>query len=226
MRAMAGLLLLGVAACGDGSGASDVDSGQSQTFALVSTSGAGLPVSAPVCVGERPDWGCPGFSFLDCDAREQWLDLDPGADSHCAICVEPSSSAPAACEPIREGYNEFVAGFISRSCGNLCDPENNFGNCSKHVITNACGTIAVALAAGTNEETLFMAAEYAQERCDVACDGVAPGTALSVDAYQAVCVDHQCVLILEDAPGGGPDAPHFPDATPLDADPRDAGSRS
>lgn len=223
-RTFGGVLLLAgaLAACGGGTG--DADRGasadgpeQEQAFTLVGTSGAGLPVAAPVCVDERINWGCPNFSFLDCDGQGQQLDLDPAANAHCAICVDPTPGAPTACEPVREGYNEFVAGFISRTCGNYCDPENNFGNCAKHVITNACGTVVVSLAAETNEETLFMAREYAQERCEVACDGVAPGTALSVDAYRSVCVDHQCVLILEDAPGGGPDAPHFPDAVPLDA---------
>lgn len=214
------VVMLGPIACGDGAGGPSADGaadgGGRQAFTLVSTSGDGLPVSASVCVEDPPDWTCPQHSSLDCDASGQMPALDPAADAHCAICAAPAPSDPTECSAVREAYNEFVAGFISRSCENFCNPELGWGACSKHVVTNACGTIAIALGPANQLETLLMAEEFAQASCNAACDGVAPGTALSVDAYQWQCIENQCVLIFEDAPGGGPDAPQFPDAPPID----------
>jgi hypothetical protein len=187
------LVFLQLAACSAG-GDGDAPGGEEMAdrYAVVSTNGF-LAVPPPACTeGEWVDHGCDGRTSLACASSGLRIGMDD-TDS-CPVCVEPSPEDPTTCEGWQIAYGEFLAAQISASCANFCDDEEI--GCSALEITNACGTFALPLTAGIDEEVVIFAEIFARENCGLCgeVEQTATGLTETFGEYLQACYQHQCVL--------------------------------
>jgi hypothetical protein len=162
---------------------------------------------------------CSSDEFVDygCDARIEPLSggCEPGKvigredDDACPLCVE-AERAETTCESASADYRAFLSGQIGESCANYCASDDDCFLWQNH---NACGTVAIPLFGGIDEEPILFAEMFAGQRCDV-CGAVEQSLVVKrpdgridpegasgalLNGYRPACDEdaHVCVLVEE-----------------------------
>jgi hypothetical protein len=166
-------------------------------------SGDGYPTVPPsVCTDAWVDFDCDG-AVSECTAPDV-ISFDAERNANCPVCAPPPAGA-RSCEKAQREYRAFLATAISASCANYCETDQQ---CAAWEITNSCGTVALSLLGGIDEEPIFYAEQFAANHCgdcgEVPQTGTLrragspvlefdPSTGL-LDDLGPRCVSNQCVL--------------------------------
>jgi hypothetical protein len=192
----------GAGADGGGQGGTE-DPGKGGTGDV--PSGVSYPVVPPPVCRAAEDYPCDEDRRVECVAPDEVITFDAARDARCPVCAPPPAGA-RSCEKSEREYRDFLAAVISASCANYCEED---ADCVAWELTNSCGSIALSLEGGIDEEPIELAEEFAATRCGD-CGVVAqtitlrragsprleadPSSAGLLDAYGPRCVTHQCVL--------------------------------
>jgi hypothetical protein len=168
-------------------------------------SGDGYPAIPPPVCDARTDYPCDEDRRVECAAPDEVISFDAARDASCPVCAPPPAGA-RSCEKSQREYREFLAAVISASCANYCEED---ADCVAWELTNSCGSVALSLEGGIDEEPIGLAEEFAATRCGE-CGEVAqtmtlrragsvrleadPSSAGLLDAFGPRCVERQCVL--------------------------------
>jgi hypothetical protein len=168
-------------------------------------SGDGYPAIPPPACNARVDYPCDEGRRVECAAPDEVISFDAARDATCPVCAPPPAGS-RSCEKSQREYREFLAAVISASCANYCEED---ADCAAWEITNSCGSVALSLEGGIDEEPIGLAEEFAATRCGE-CGEVAqtmtlrragsaelevdPSSAGLLSAFGPRCVNHQCVL--------------------------------
>lgn len=164
----------------------------------------GYPVVPPPVCDTPTDYPCDERR-VECAAPDEVLTFDAARDASCPVCAPPPAGS-RSCEKSRREYREFLAAVISASCANYCEED---ADCAAWELTNSCGSVALSLEGGIDEEPIGLAEEFAASRC-TECGQVAqtmtlrragssrleadPSSAGLLDDYGPRCINNQCVL--------------------------------
>jgi len=190
---------------------SDDEPPETGVVALMLSGETGAPGAG--CGEEFIDHGCDAVLPLVC-GQGNLIGFDT-PDAPCPTCQPASDVGIAAnCDVARIDYAAFFAQSISLSCANWCESDDD---CIAFEITNNCGTVALALTGGIDEEPVFFAQEFSRTRC-AACSegqeieqrefarrstgewlgGESEGHSGLLTHTRPRCVERQCVLVSED----------------------------
>jgi hypothetical protein len=193
-----------------GSDSSDRKFGES-VFAVVSSEG--VEHQPPVDCEQGLWTSCGHLENMACTPTGKHIDYDPNDDTPCPVCVYPSAADPQDCEGWKIRYADFLLDIINGMCAKYCTSNDD---CFAWEIQNACGSVALPLFGGIDEEPIYFAEVFARENC-VVCGEIeqtmflrrpgsdeiepvdgATGTPELLPLYRPACHQSLCVLVPAD----------------------------